>query len=63
MAGDPKEDLTNEAPSRATEPSAGPPATLRSATLGRSTPEKGEALLFKNSNEELEYLWREDACL
>ncbi len=31
--------------------------------LGHSTPEKGEALLFKNSEEELFYLQRENAHL
>jgi hypothetical protein len=63
-AGDPEVDLTDEAPSRAADYSAGPPVTQRSATLGHPTPKEGEAPpLFENSDEELEYLRREDARL
>ncbi len=63
-AGDPEVDLTSEAPSRAADHSAVPPVTQGSAMLGHPTPKEGEALpLFKNSNEEPEYLQRKDACL
>jgi hypothetical protein len=62
-AGDPEVYLTKEAPSRAADHSAGPPVTQCSATLGHPTPEEGEAPLFENSDDELEYLRRKDARL
>jgi hypothetical protein len=62
--GDHEVDLTNEAPPRAADPSAGPPISQCSATLGNPTPEEGDALpAFENSDEELEYWRREDARL
>jgi hypothetical protein len=39
-------------PSKAADHSAGLPVTQRSTTLWHSTPNEGEALLLKNSNEE-----------
>jgi hypothetical protein len=56
MAGDLEVDLTDEAPSRAADHSAGPLVTQCSVTLRHSTPEEGEAPLFENSDEELDYL-------
>jgi hypothetical protein len=62
-AGNPEVDLTDKVPSRAADHPAGPQVTQRSATLGHLTSEEGEAPLFENSNEELEYLQRKHAHL
>ncbi len=62
-AGNPEADLTDEAPSRAVDHSASPPVTQRSVTLGHPTPKEGEALLFGNSDEELDCLWRKNVRL
>ncbi len=51
-AGNPEVDLTNEAPSRAADDSASPLLTQHSVTLEHPTPEEGEALLFKDLDEE-----------
>jgi hypothetical protein len=46
-AGNPEVDLTDEAPTRATDYSAGPLVAQRSTKLGHNTPEEGEAPLFE----------------
>ena len=62
-AGDCEINLTDEAHGAA-DPSAGPPVSQRSATLAHPTPEEDDAPpTFENSDEELEYLRREDARL
>jgi hypothetical protein len=62
-ASDRKIDLTDEA-HRAVDSSAGPPVSQWSATLAHHTPEEDAAPpTFENSDEELEYLRREDARL
>jgi hypothetical protein len=63
MAGCLEVELTDKAPSRAADHSASPPVTQHSLTLGHPTPEEGEALLFKNSDEELDYPQCENAQL
>jgi hypothetical protein len=63
MAGDPEVDLTDEAPSRAADHSASTPVTQRFATLRHPIPEEGEAPLFENSDEELDYLRRKNTRL
>jgi hypothetical protein len=62
-AGNPEADLTDEAPSRAVDYFAGPLVTLCFVTLGHCTSEEGEAPLFKNWDNELEYLPRKNARL
>jgi hypothetical protein len=62
-AGDSEVDLADEAPFRAADHYADPPVTQHSTTLGHLTPEEGDAPLFENSDEEPEYLRREDARL
>ncbi len=52
----PEVNLTDEAPSRAVNHFASHPVTQRSAKLGHPTPKEGEVPLFKNSDEELDYL-------
>ncbi len=62
MVGEPKDDLTGKAPSRAVDHSADSPVTQRFVTLEHPTHKGGETLLFENSNEVPEYLRRENAC-
>jgi hypothetical protein len=62
-ASDRKIDLANEA-QRAAAQSAGLPVSQWSAMLAHPTPREDDApSTFKNSDEELKYLWREDARL
>jgi hypothetical protein len=63
MAGDPRVDLIDEALSEAADYSTGPLVTQHSTSLGLPNPEAGESLLFRNSDEELEYLRHKYACL
>ncbi len=62
-AGDPKTDLTYEAPSRAVDHFTGFFMTQRSTTLVHPTSEEGEVLLLKNSDDKLDYLQRKNARL
>ncbi len=63
MASDPKADLPDAAPFWAADQSASPLVTKRFATLGHSTPEEGEVPLFKNLDEEVDYLWGKNSRL
>jgi hypothetical protein len=62
-AGNPQVDLNNETTSRAADHSTGPPVTQRPVMLRHPTPEDGEALLFENSDEELDYRNCKNPCL
>ncbi len=62
-AGDHEVDLTDEAPSTATDHSASPLVTQHFATLGHPTPVDSEAPLLENSYEELEYIRCKNARL
>jgi hypothetical protein len=62
-AGDRKIDLTDEA-GRAVDSAVGPLVSQRSATLAQPTPKEDDVHpTFENSDDELEYLQHEDACL
>jgi hypothetical protein len=62
-AGDPGVDLIDEVHSRAADHCTRPPVTWHSATLRHPTPEEGAAPLFKNSDEERDYLGRKNTRL
>jgi hypothetical protein len=63
MAGDLEVDVTDEAPSRAADHSAGLSVTQCSAMLGHPIPKEGEAPLLENSDEELDYPCRKNTRL